>query len=743
MRTKFLLIPTVVAVLGLPAAAWAQEEAGGDAEAEDNSIRVNEVTAGFYYMFDGDSYRYGKYSGLTEEGGDPLVDLLFEKRPDAASMDTVRWRLQGWRLGLDSRRLEFVYHDQGKQKFRFDYRQIPNNRIDDGLTPYRRETPGLLQLAPDWEVLPGTSNTLGFIRLEESLARLRADSERRWLELDYDRRLGDAWALDFDFRHETKEGTRTLGSVIGYTGSNARSVILGAPIDWTTDIAEAMFRYSSMRAQFGVGVYASFFSNSEESFTFQNAYGYRNGWAPGVAFPEAYGRLALEPDNSYVQLKAYGGLNFGSSSRLTADLAYGKMRQDDALLPYSVNPELVVHTPLPLSSLDAEVNTTMLNLRYTAQLAQRLGLAVNYHYDDRDNKTPRAVYPYIGGDAQNQRPEQDGRINLPYSYTRHKADAIATWRVGGGSRLKAGVEYTDHSRDYQEVTDSDETTWLAGFTLRGWSQASLSFDLRTGSRDVSGYTGNAPLLQSYQPGRVSEDDYANHPLLRKYYLTDRDRDQFRFRADIAPGTRFNLGLAGSYAEDDYDDRYFGLNEARVQSWTVDGGFHPREHMSLTGFYTRDKYDAAQSGRSFSNDAGANDPANNWFSDTVDRVDTWNVAFTIKEVGTERGWSGVEFGLDYTQSDTRSDIDVSSASSFFPAAPLPQLQADMRSFSIWGSARLGENMRVRLAAENAKLTSRDWALDGVQPDTLTNVLLLGESAANYDLWLISTALTFNF
>ena len=134
MRTAFMLILALIAALGLPLAAWAQDKADDDAEAEDKSIRTRQITGGVYYLFDGDSYRYGKYSGLTEEGGDLLLDLLFEKRPDPNSMDTVRWRLQGWRLGLDSRRLEFVYHDQGKQKFRFDYRQIPNNRIDDGLT---------------------------------------------------------------------------------------------------------------------------------------------------------------------------------------------------------------------------------------------------------------------------------------------------------------------------------------------------------------------------------------------------------------------------------------------------------------------------------------------------------------------------------------------------------------------------------------------------------------------------------
>jgi MtrB/PioB family decaheme-associated outer membrane protein len=655
-----------LALLALPAGAWAQEDAekddqdkAADKQEVELSPYADEVSVGLYFLSD-DAYRYGKYSGLTDDGLEPLLDFRLEKRPDWESSDTVRWRLQGWRLGLDSRRLEFAYNEQGTQKFGFDYREIPNNRFNDGRTPYRSTNPGLWELAPDWYVAPGTSNTLGFFNLQESLVDLRVDTERRRMDLGYERKLGSAWTFDVDFRHETKEGTRTLGSIFGHSAANPRGAILAAPVDWTTDIVEAMFAYSTSRIQFGVGAYASFFSNDESSFTFQNAYGYRNGWAPGVEYPDAYGRIALEPDNSYLQFKTYGGINLTPATRLTADFSYGKMEQDETLLPYTVNPGLAVHTPLPLDSLDAEVNTTMLNLRLTSQLARALGLAVNYRYDDRDNKTPRAVWPYIGADSQNQRAYEDGRLNLPYSYTRQRADATMTYRLARATRLKAGVEYSDYSRDYQEVSESDELTWLAGISMRGWSSGSLSLDLRMSDRDVDAYTGNAPLLYSWLPGQVGADEYENHPLLRKYYLADRDREEARFRADFAPGPVVNLGFSASYAEDDYDDSYFGLTQSEVRAMTVDAGWYPQQHISLTGFYTKEKYEAAQAARSFFNDASANDPANDWFADTTDKVDTWNFALNFTDVGQDRGWGGLDFGFDYTVSDTRSDIVVAAA-----------------------------------------------------------------------------------
>jgi hypothetical protein len=351
------------------------------------------------------------------------------------------------------------------------------------------------------------------------------------------------------------------------------------------------------------------------------------------------------------------------------------------------------------------------------------------------------VYPYIGGDSQDQRRFDQGRINRPYSYTRQRADADLTWRFARSSRVKVGLDYSDYSRDFQEVRDSDEFGWLAGVSLRGWSQGSLNFNYRRSKRDVSEYVGNVPLITSYLPGEIEGDEYDNHPLLRKYFLTDRDRDEYRLRADFAPAATVNLGIAASYAEDDYDDNYFGLNDAKVRSMSVDAGWYPQEHISMTGFYTREKYDAAQSARAFFNDASAADPANDWFVDTRDKVDTWHLALTFTDLGEERGWKGLDFGLDYTYSDTRNDIDVTAVSAI--TAPLPALQAELRTFTLWGSAQVSANSSLRLSAESSDLTTSDWALDGVAPDTLANVLLLGEDAANYDLWLISASWRYQF
>ncbi len=250
-----------------------------------------------------------------------------------------------------------------------------------------------------------------------------------------------------------------------------------------------------------------------------------------------------------------------------------------------------------------------------------------------------------------------------------------------------------------------------------------------------------PLIESHLPGTVAEDEWENHPLLRKYFLTDRDRDEIRFRADFFPVTQINAGFAASWVQDDYAEGYFGLNEAEIQAFTVDFGWYPRESIALVAYYTREDYEASQSSRSFSDAATAADPARDWFAVTDDQVDTWNLSLSFSDIGAERGWNGFNLGFDYTFSDTTSDIRVTATT--LATAPLPELRSELRSLSAWASLDVGSRSSIRLAIENSQLETDDFALDNVVPDTLANVLTLGESAANYDLILVTASFTHRF
>ena len=267
----------VLTLLAVPLMAWGQDT-DTSAQNDENSAAAEqapvktELTLGVYAL-DDPSYRYGKYSGLTDDGAKALIDFRVEKRPKWDSDDTLLFSLQGWRMGLDSRRVEFKIEEQGTQSLKANYREIPNYRIGDGLTPYSGAGNDTLTLPAGWEVTTGSNDTSGFATLHESLVDLQIDAKRRRLDLNYDRKLSAAWNVAVDYRHENKEGVRTVGGVFGNWPDNPRSVILPAPVNYNTDNIEAMFNYATQRLQFGFGAYASFFNNDTPTLSWQNAFG--------------------------------------------------------------------------------------------------------------------------------------------------------------------------------------------------------------------------------------------------------------------------------------------------------------------------------------------------------------------------------------------------------------------------------------------------------------------------------------
>jgi len=77
------------------------------------------------------------------------------------------------------------------------------------------------------------------------------------------------------------------------------------------------------------------------------------------------------------------------------------------------------------------------------------------------------------------------------------------------------------------------------------------------------------------------------------------------------------------------------------------------------------------------------------------------------------------------------------------APVPSLTSKLRSVGAWGSLEVGSSSTIRVSVENSKLDTTDFAVDNVLPDTLSNVLTLGESAPNYDIVLFTGSFTYRF
>ncbi len=378
--------------------------------------------------------------------------------------------------------------------------------------------------------------------------------------------------------------------------------------------------------------------------------------------------------------------------------------------------------------------STTLILRVTSRPLPRLNLVGRVRYRDRDNRTPRNFYQRVRNDAENQQAFEDARINRPYSRTTTKFSADASYRLTRDLRLQGGYEYTDTDRDFSEVNSSEEQGISGGIRYRGLSALVITLDYSHQRREANRYVGNRPLMETHVPGTVDpEEDFENHPLLRKYYLSDRDRDRLRLRGDFFVLPELNLGLSAAWNRDDYRDSSFGLNDSDMLSYTLDASYVPSDQVRLSAFVTIDRYQSRQSSRSFRGFAPAEafDPERNWRVKAEDCFETVGISFDLEHLQRHLDWlqGRLDLGVELTYSRSRGDIDVGVGPAL-EAAPLPELATRRSTLRLDARYQLSERASLGLALEHERYRSRDFALDGVAPDAIGNVLTLGYESPDY-------------
>jgi hypothetical protein len=149
---------------------------------------------------------------------------------------------------------------------------------------------------------------------------------------------------------------------------------------------------------------------------------------------------------------------------------------------------------------------------------------------------------------------------------------------------------------------------------------------------------------------------------------------------------------------------------------------------LHGFAGREWLDSDQAGRAFL--GGANrpiqsvDPNRNWFVSHRDTVDTLGLGLSYRRAGSP--WT---LRADVSRSDASGAIDVLTASAL-TSAPLPNTRARLTRAELGIDYRLRSHLDLGLHYRLERFDSADFAHDGTAPNTLANVILLGDESPDY-------------
>ena len=698
MRVRYI-IPLLCAVGATTAAAaqdpWQAAEATVDKSEwaceycpyQDEAGLHGEVHLGIGYVSD-DSFKFGDYTGLNEEGPYGIGDAALRYRGD----DATYWNLYATDLGLDSRRVEMEGGRQGTYKAVLNYSELPKLLSDTAQTPFAGVGSSRLALPGGW-VRTGTTDTMPL--LTGSLHNVDLRTDRTKLGVGLSVTPAQRWEYSARYTHERKEGLKDIGG-----GFLFRSTLLPEPVDYTTDQMELGVAYKADRWSARLAYYGSFFRDDNQSLIFDDPF-----IAPIGNTTE--GQLALPPDNEFHQVSLSGTYQFGDTTLGSARLALGRMTQDDDFLPYTINPNIAT-TPLSRNSLDGKVDTTDFDARLTSAPAPRWHLQADLRFDERDDKTPQESYQYVLTDAFTP----PTATNLTYSYRKWETKLTGRYRLSKMARLSAGAGFKNYERPGQEVDNGRENSLWGEIRLHPSVSAQMTVRLTHAERD-----GSYDQLATTVPPQ--------NPLIRKYNMAQRTQNRVAARLSMTPSERFSFGLSFDYTNNDYDDTEIGLTKGTDRSATLDAAFTPVEGVNLHAFVSTEVSEDKQNG-------SQNFTVPDWFATTTDTSDAAGFGAVIRSEFGER-----EFGFDYTYSQSRGEIEQHGQT------PFPDLFTRLQSFQAYGRYHASDSLALELAYYYEKYETDNWMLDGVEPATVPDALTLGEESPSYSVDVVMASVRYSF
>jgi MtrB/PioB family decaheme-associated outer membrane protein len=651
-----------------------------------------QTTIGAGFISD-DAFRYGNGTGHDEQG--PYPAIASEGSVPAEPV-ALTWRLRD--LGIDSRSVAVGLKDFGRWELAASYRESPLRVFDTTATIFTEAAPTFLTLPSSWTK---DSSTAGFSNLATSLRRRHIAGDRKVYALEFRHQLRSDVRLSADLRRQERDG---IGVLAGANFTNAS--LLPRSIDYTTDEIDLGIRYTGEQSYAALRAYGSTFSNDNSFLEWEN---------PFTSFPGAeIGRLAQEPDNNFVQLAVNGGYSVGKTTHMTAAVSIGRMAQNERLLPYTSNPNLTAG-PLPEFKLDAEVDTTNMAFGLRSRLWSNIDLDVKYRFDERDNQTRSVTWsPVIVDSLLSGRSE----TNSPYSFQRSVLSGRARARLGSNLEASAGYEHIRTERDFQEVAEQKENTGWGSVHWSPLQLVELVVKAGTSKREIDRF--DVSRAQSF----------GQNPLLRKFNLAHRYRKFGELSLSKSwPAQAVSISTLLSIADDDYSQSVLGLLNSDEWQWSADVSWRLSKRILLYANVGLENMTSEQAGSS-----GFARP--DWFADHDDSFFSYSVGARLDEL-----FANTDLTLNYSHALGRSEIDVSAA----PGEPssFPDLTSDSDTINIELEHRQTKSLEWTFGVHYQRFSSKDWAIQGVGPQTIPQVLTLGASPFNYSVFQFELSLRYLF
>ncbi len=497
--------------------------------------------------------------------------------------------------------------------------------------------------------------------------------------------------------NEWRNGTQPISATFGYPFENGATQII-QPMRYRTIDVTAAVRYKDDDFQANLTYTGSFFRNEISSLTWQN---------PGLpilpgagSYIPTLGRLSLPPDNTYHSVKGDVAALFSPKLRFSASLSYSLMRQNEPLLPPTVDSGVISglattfdlsqwNTTNSLSRLRAGAGIDLFNAFAQLQYTVSPDFTLTFALRDRNerNLTNYLAYnpqtgqygyiaidgglaPFIPRLSGVYEPGAPGSLvqirNMPFANDNLELSAAASYRID--NHLKLDASYTRNSvhHSVREVQDSADNRARLQLVTNGYSWGTVRVSYEFASLAGDPYISN-PYLPYYSaalPGYVPKTPGGDPPFalsdLRKFDVANRTEHVAKFQTNYILSRRTDLQLTGAMKFDSYDASY-GLRATSSADLNAAFNYQMSLNTVLTGFFSvqtqnRGVANINATGQGVDGVAGSPAyPLANAWHETVGSSD-YAAGFTAHQ-----SWDDVTLDLNYTFVRDVSSVRYSYAS----------------------------------------------------------------------------------
>ena len=575
---------------------------------------------------------------------------------------------------------------------------------------------------------------------------------------------------DFDIKAEYnriyKSGEKPFGMPFGSPGNNFYEVL--QPIKQTIHDFRLQGTWAREQWQLQFGYVLSVFENDLTRVQADNpCFGLTAAVAAGGCAGDATGapqtgQSSLPPNNMANTFTVNGGLNLPMRTRLTGNLSYSFLLQNQDFLPFTINPAFAANPSLvlPQSSLNGFVQTWLVNLGAVSRPLPPLTLTAKYRFFDQQDDSDEITFP---ASVLNDRTLAGLRTAPRFSYQRQNGSLDGRWQFKAPVAVTLGGGWERWARNNsREVPTSDEGFGKLAVDTTPYDWLLVRLTYRPSVRRISAYE-----TRNFSQATIIEDEgtrsQGQSVLLRKFDENNRNVQEVDAFVQINPVDPVTVTPSGSYKWIQYPlgnpvdpagtrGNFLGVQNQTSWNTGIDLTWVPSERLSVSaGYMYESNYQKMESrSRPVAGGLGLDFTSFDWVSNIAD---TNNTAYVGVKTSLIPGVLDLNFNGSYAYAlgtvKTRNPIapfeGTAAQNDTATAKRMPAFDNELIRLETSLAYHFLKVWTARLGYIFETYSKHDWRTDTLSPfsPNAGSSVWLGNNIRDYTAHIIAASVGYQF